>query len=111
MQGLTLEQEGDDDGKNGEGNHLLDHFELEQVKGTAVPIEADAVGRHREAVLEKGDAPGKKDDENERPAGGNFHLLQLEMAIPGERHEHVREHQHENGPETLHIPFVIGPQN
>ena len=102
LDGLPLEQEGDDDGEDGEGNHLLDHFELHQIEGTAVSHEADAVGRHGEAVLEKSDSPGKEDDEDERPAGGDFHFLQLEMAVPGERHKYVRKDEHQNGPKALH---------
>ena len=103
---LTFEQEGDDDGEDGEGNHFLDHFELHQVEGTAVALEADAVGRDGEAVLEEGNAPREEDDEDKRPAGGDFHLLQLEMAVPGERHEYVREDKHQDGPETLHSQYL-----
>ena len=102
LDGLPLEQEGDDNGEDGEGNHLLNYLELHQVEGPAVALEAQAVGRNGKAVLEKGDAPGKEDDEDERPAGGNFHFLQFEMAVPGERHEHVREDEHKDGPESVH---------
>ena len=106
LDGSAFEQEGDDDGEDGEGNHFLDHFELHQVEGTSVTLEADAVGRDGEAVLEEGDAPGKKDDEDERPAGGDFHFLQFKMAVPRERHEYVRKHKHQDGPETLHSQYL-----
>ena len=108
MQGLTLEQEGYYYRKDGQGNDFLDYFELHQVERTAVSLEADAVGRYGETVLEKGDSPGKKDDENERPARGNAHFLQLEMAIPRERHENVREDEHNDSPETLHGNLYLG---
>ena len=102
---LTFEQEGDDDGEDGEGNHFLDHFELHQVEGAAVTPEADAVGRDGKAVLEEGDAPREKDDEDQWPAGGDLHLLEFEMTVPGEGHEDVREHQHQYGPDSLHNLF------
>ena len=103
LQGLPLENEHDDDRKDGQGNHFLDDFELHQVEGTAVPLEADPVGRHRETVLKKGNAPGKENDKDERPACRDFHLLQFEMAVPGERHEDIRENEHKDGPKTLHF--------
>ena len=89
LDGLALEQEGDDDGEDGQGDHFLDDLELHQVEGTAVALEADPVRRDREAVFEEGDAPGENDDQNQRPVRGDFHLLQFEMAIPGKRHENV----------------------
>ena len=101
LQGLALEQEGDDDREDGQGDDFLDDLELHQVEGTAVAVEADAVGRDGEAVLEKSDAPGEEDDEDERPAGGNLHLLEFEMAVPRERHEDVRKDEHDDGPDTL----------
>ena len=105
LHGLALEKEGDDDGEDGQGDHLLDHLELHQVEGTAVPVEADAVRRNGEAVLEEGDAPREEDDEDERPAGGDLHLLEFEMTVPGECHEDVRKDEHDDGPDTLlHSP-------
>ena len=102
LDGLALEEEGDDDREDGQGDRFLDDLELHQVEGAAVSVEADAVGGDGEAVFEEGDAPRKEDDEDEGPAGGNLHLLQLEMAVPGERHEHVREDEHKDGPESVH---------
>ena len=99
---LSLEQEGDDDGEDGQGDHLLDDFQLHQVERTAVAQEADPVGRDGEAVLEEGDAPREQDDEDEGPSGGYFHLLQLEMAVPREGHEDVGKHQHQNSPKPFH---------
>ena len=112
LHGLALEKEGDDDGEDGQGDHLLDHLELHQVEGTAVPVEADPVRRDGEAVLEEGDAPREEDDEDERPAGGDLHLLEFEMTVPGECHEDVREHEHDDGPDALlHNHFWIWGAN
>ena len=91
---LSLEQERDDDGENGQGNHFLNHLQLHQVERAAISDKADAVGRNGETVLEKGNSPGKEDNQDERPARGDFHLLKLQMAVPGERHENVRKHKH-----------------
>ena len=106
---LPFEQEGDDDRKDGQGNHFLDDLELHQVERPSVALEADPVRRDGEAVFEEGDAPGKQDDEDERPARGDFHLLELEMPVPGERHENVRKHEHDDSPDALlHILLDLG---
>ena len=91
---LPMEEEVDDDREDGQGDNFLDDFQLHQVEGAAVALEADPVGRDGEAVLEEGNAPRKQDDEDERPAGGDFHLLELEMAVPCERHEDIRKDEH-----------------
>ena len=57
VEGFTLEDEGDDQGKDCQGNGLLDHLELHQVEGAAVAGVADAVGRDGETVLEECYAP------------------------------------------------------
>ena len=106
LDGLAFEEESDDDGEDGKGNHLLDHFQLHKVERTAIALETDAVGRDGEAILEESDAPGEEDDENQRPAGGDFHFLQFKMAVPRERHEYVRKHKHQDGPETLHSHYL-----
>ena len=98
---LPLEKEGDDDRKDGQGNDLLDDLELHQVERTAVPLEADAVRRDGEAVLEESNPPREQDDENEGPVRGNLHFLELEMTVPRERHEDVRKDEHDDGPDTL----------
>lgn len=99
---LPFEQEGDNYCKNGKRNHLLNHLELHQVEGSSIALKTNPVGRNGKAILEECNAPGEQNNENERPARGNFHLLQLKMAVPGERHENVREDEHDDGPKTLH---------
>ena len=112
LDGLALEEEGDDDREDGQGDRFLDDLALHQVEGAAVAVEADAVGGDGEAVFEEGDAPRKEDDEEEGPAGGDLHLLQLEMAVPREGHEDVREHEHDDGPDALlHNHFWIWGAN
>ena len=57
VQRLVLEDEGHDDGEDRQGNDLLDDFQLEQVKGSAVTDEANAVGGNHETVFKQGHAP------------------------------------------------------
>ena len=89
MQRLTLEEQRGEHGEDDERDDLLDDLELHQREGAAVAREADAVGGNLAGVLEERDAPRKEDDGKQRPMGGDFHLLQLQVPIPGERHEDV----------------------
>ena len=102
VDGLALEDEEDDDAEDCEGDDFLDHLELDEVEWTAVLGVADAVGGDCEAVLEESDTPREQDDQDERPAGGDLHFAQLEMPVPGERHEYVRADEHQYRPNTLH---------
>ena len=99
---LALEEEVHDDREDGQGNDLLQDLELHQAEGAAVAAEADAVGRHGQAIFEEGDSPGEQDDEDQRPSGRDLHFLQFEMSVPRERHEHVRQDEHQYGPDSLH---------
>ena len=51
---------------------------------------ADAIRRHLETILDKGNPPA---DEYDRP---QWRGLVLEMPIPGDRHENVRDRQQSN---------------
>ena len=81
---LIVEQQNRKDRKDGERDALLDDFELHEIEWTAVGDEADAIGRHHEAVLEKRDAPGKKHDAVQRPGAeiDDLQGLQFEVQIP-----------------------------
>ena len=108
VEGLSLEDEQDDDGEYGEGDYFLDDLELDQVEGTSVLSVSNAVGRNGEAVFEKGDAPGEQDDQDERPARRNLHFTEFQMPVPCERHENVRAYEHEYCPDTLmHIAILL----
>ena len=111
LNGLSLEQEGNNYRKDSKGNHFLDNFELHEVERTAVTLESNPVGRNGEAVFEERNSPGKQDNQDQRPARGDFHFLQFEMAVPRERHEDIRENEHEDGPEPLHSFFFFRAAN
>ncbi len=104
VDGLAFEDEHHDDGEDGEGDHFLDHFQLKQVEGPAVACETYAVGGYGEAVFEEGDAPRKKDDEDQRPVGRDLHLAEFQVSIPGEGHKDVRKYEHHHGPKSVHLP-------
>ena len=67
MEVLALEHEGGDDGKDGEGDDLLNHFQLHQRVGTSVAHKAEFVGWHLQGVLEESNAPGEHNDTKEGP--------------------------------------------
>src|SRR5687768_17613488 len=72
--------------EDGEGDDFLDDFEFD---GGEVGV-APAVGRDHEQVLEEGDAPACEDHEPE------WRGLELEVSVPGERHEDVRRAEEED---------------
>lgn len=108
VDGLPFEDEEDDNREDREGNDLLDDFELYEIERTAVLGVADAVGGYGQAVLEERYSPGKQDDQDERPSGGDLHFTQFEMTVPCERHENVRADEHKYCPDTLmHIAILL----
>ena len=84
---LLLEVEDGEAGEDDQGDDLLDGLEL-GGREMAVP---EAVGRDLEAVFQKGDRPGDQDD---LPEG---RVLELEMPVPGEGHEDVRDREQGDG--------------
>ena len=50
---------------------------------------SEAVGWNLGAIFKKRQSPGEEDDQNERPARRDLHLLKLQMAVPRECHKYV----------------------
>ena len=98
VDGFALEDEGDDEGEDRQGDDLLNDFELHQGVGAAVDGGAHPVGRNHKDIFEKGQAPGGENDENQRPVPADIHLRKLELSVPGERHENVRDDEQQDGP-------------
>ena len=73
-------------GEHQEGDDLLHGLELRRRIDRVAP----AVGRHRQAIFDQRDAPGRENHADER------HLLEAQMAVPGERHEDVGAEQHQD---------------
>lgn len=111
VEGLAFEQDGDDDGEDNEGDDLLNDFQLHEAEGAAVAGEAETIGRNLGAIFKKRKPPGEEDDQNERPAGRNLHLLKLQMTIPCECHEYVGQHQQKNRSYCSHcLRWLISAQ-
>ena len=98
VDGFALEDEGDDEGEDRQGDDLLDDLELHQGEGAAVDGGAHPVGRNHEDILEKSQAPGGEDNQDQRPVTADIHLRKLELSVPGERHENVRNDEQQDGP-------------
>ena len=105
MQVVALKHNVRDDGENGQRNTFLNDFQLHERERTAVVDEADAVGWHLAAILEKGDGPRETDDGNQRPVVADARLLQTKVAVPREGHKNVAENEQNNGVKSVHNFF------
>ena len=92
MQVLALEHEGDHYREDGKRDDFLHDLQLEERERTAVDGRAHAVGWHHEEILYQRHAPRGQNDEYQRPVRDDVHLLQLQVAIPRQRHENVGNH-------------------
>ena len=77
-------------------------FSWKSEKGPSVVDEADAVGRHLAAVFEEGDAPAHQNDNEERQRIAGSHLVEFQVAVPGDGHEGVGTEQQQNGIKSSH---------
>src|SRR5215469_3337604 len=68
-------------------DHLLHGLEL----CGGINLVAEPVAGHREAILEERDAPGNRDHDPERCR------RELELPVPGEGHEYIRNAQQKDG--------------
>ena len=95
LTGVLFEKKGDNQGKYRKGNYFLDYLQLHQVEGTAVVDETYAVGGNLGAIFKESQSPTEENDRNQRPSVRNLHLLQFQVPIPCESHEHIRCEQQE----------------
>src|SRR6267142_3532608 len=73
--------------KHRQGNHFLNSFELSCVEF----VGTDAIRRNLETILKESNAPTREDDLPQRLTPV------LKVAIPGKRHEDVREDEQQDG--------------
>ena len=86
-----MERQGGEEDEDHEGDDLLNDLQLHEGEGSAVALKAHPVGRDLEAVLKESDAPREENHEDQgRGVGEETHVLELEVAVPRERHKHVR---------------------
>ena len=102
FQGFGFEKQERKRREHQQRDDLLDHLQLHQRERPAVFPEADAVGRHHQAVLEKGDQPTDQDQPEQAGFFKEFQVLEFQVPVPGDRHEDVGEEEEENGGDTLH---------
>ena len=103
LYGLPLEDHDRKDGEDGDGEHLLNDFQLHQRKRAAVLNEANAVAVHLADIFRQSQQPRREDDDEQRGVirdGANG--LQFQMAIPGQRHEDVRQNKQDDSPKSGH---------
>ena len=84
VNGLQIEHR--EGGKDDQGDHLLHRLELcRAVDGGTITI-----GRNSQTILNEGNAPAHQNDNPQGPVGI------LQVAVPGERHEHVGQEKQGN---------------
>ena len=93
MELLPLEDDVGYDAEDDKRDDFLYDLQLHQGEGSAVVDEANAVGGHHETVFDQRDAPAEKNDQRQRQLAEPRNALQLQMAVPRKRHEHVRTNQ------------------
>jgi len=107
MERLPLKEDVGHDGEDDERDALLDDLELHEAEGTAVALEADAVGRHLAAIFKESDAPRENDDAQQGPIGRDARLLQPQVTVPGQRHEDVAAEKQQNGINSGHESAIF----
>ena len=93
LQALASEENGRKECEDDERDNLLHHLELHQREGASVACETYSVGGNLAGVLGQRNAPREYDDEPQWPRRDEFHLLQLQVAIPREGHKYVGYYQ------------------
>lgn len=104
---LVFEEQGGKERENHQGDDFLQHFELDQRKGTAIFAEADAVGGHLKKILKQGDAPADEHHRYQAQLAEPLHFVEFEVAVPGKSHEDVRQDEQTNGVKCFHGGKVV----
>ena len=103
VQRLSLEQQRREQREDGERHHLLNHLELHQRKGAAIPHEPDAVGGYLAHVFQKGDGPAEDHHPDEGQRGKPADLLaQFQVPIPGDGHKDVGDNEESDSVKWFH---------
>jgi len=102
LQSLVFEQYEGENRKYYQCNHLLDHFQLEQRKRSAILLVTHFVGGHHETIFHKRYEPTRQDQPHQSCFLKKFQVLKFQVAIPGKGHKHVGKDQKEDGIEAFH---------
>jgi hypothetical protein len=87
LQRVALDKKNGEEGKDNQGDNLLNYFKLPECEWSAKLLAAEAVGWHLKAVLEQGNTPTDEHD------GNNAKALKLrlegDVTIPGKCHKDI----------------------
>jgi hypothetical protein len=89
-------------GEYHERHDLLNDFELHEREGAAVLSEADAIGRHYEAVFKKRDEPTGENEAEQAGFLKKFQFVEQQVAVPRERHKNVGQNEQADGVKSFH---------
>ena len=103
LQRLTTEEDGRKERKDYKRYNLLHHFELHQREWASVTRKTYSVGGYLARIFGQGDAPREDDDEPQGPRRNEFHLLQLQVAVPRKGHKDVRYDEQQYSVKYLHL--------
>src|ERR1700743_209587 len=95
--GKILEEDERKGSKDHQGDHFLDDLELQEIEGTALPLEADAIGRHLETILKEGNTPAQENDGEHGRMPCAVLPEKTQMPVPGHRHKGVGKGQEADG--------------
>lgn len=106
LQLLALKQHVGYDTEHNERDNLLDDLELHEREGATITQKTNTIGWYLTTILQKGDNPREENHADQRPMTANARIGQLEVAIPGQRHEHIAQNEQQNGIDALHIVIM-----
>ena len=75
---------------------------MDQGERPAHALISDAVGRYLKAIFEESNAPADEDDHPDAGMLKPFHFPELQVPVPGQRHEGVGEGQEYQRGECFH---------
>jgi hypothetical protein len=99
---IRFEDENGNEDKHRERNGFLNGFEFEQIERSPVTHVPDPVGRHLEDVLKKRQSPTDQNDGQQTQVLQSRDFFELEVAVPGKSHEHVRQDEQQNAVKAFH---------
>lgn len=102
LQRFIFEKNQGEYGKNKEGNHFLNHFELYQCKRTAVFLVTHTVGRHHKTIFQKSNQPTGQHNAEKARFLKKTQVLKFQVTIPGESHKNIGQQQQGDGRDTAH---------
>lgn len=101
-EGFVFEEEQREDDEDDQGDHFLDHFQLNEGEGSSEFLKTDPVSGNLEHILKQGNPPADEDDAEQPEVLTPGHLLEAQVAVPREGHEGVGEDQETDGEECFH---------